>query len=447
MNGRLLVCWLLIVYFTLCSGLGLPNINDRRANKRNQGVKTRRGRNYVPGQSHPSNQKRDPTANIKKPGMIAHDLSQTDKQQRAEEGRRGVHNVANDHSGNTQNKRNYHARSREETGKQTGQRVRNTDLPAYIKRFSETKRAYIHNKKYADAYDLKNKKPMVWFHIQKAAGSWVCQRANEHEMLTYPSINCNMKAEGDDASSLGKEVYTLDCEERAEIFQNLNATWTHIERDWRDIDLRCPQFLYGTMLREPSNLMTSNLHFRNIKVGGVKAVVDYIHGRGGMNLDWVSRLIIPRSRRYPVGPALNFRLFDNVMVRLLNGLEGWHTPAGQVSQQQFEHAKQVLDTMDVVMILEHLDRDLIQLKKRWWAGGPEGVENPKEVGKETDNRANTTKKPKQDSLRTLLSPSYYQELMEINKHDVALYKYALQLAFKLSAGAGAATGVADAEDK
>ena len=75
--------------------------------------------------------------------------------------------------------------------------------------------------------DHSQRKPVIWLHIHKAGGTFMCKQASlENEEIVHPHKHCNYKnAKFDGIPALGKESIRLNCEKRAAIYRRQGATW------------------------------------------------------------------------------------------------------------------------------------------------------------------------------------------------------------------------------
>jgi hypothetical protein len=97
----------------------------------------------------------------------------------------------------------------------------------------------------------------AWWHVHKAAGSYMCEAAKTFEKVVSPLGNCNWNA-----NDMFCQPGGVSCEVRAAYFARQGATWGAVEHAIQPSDI-CPQFSYGTILRHPLSLMRSNHNFDN----------------------------------------------------------------------------------------------------------------------------------------------------------------------------------------
>ena len=116
-------------------------------------------------------------------------------------------------------------------------------------------------------------------------------------------------------------------------------------------------------------------------------------------------------------------LCPNYYTRMLNGM-GDHPKDTVITRNHFEKAKAVLDTFDVVMILE--DSDNVNLNKLIQLFGTMNEEMPT-IRKESNNKLK-----KQESnysylysfVRKELADPMHEMFREQNQFDIELYEYA-----------------------
>lgn len=199
---------------------------------------------------------------------------------------------------------------------------------------------------------LSNKqKPLLWIHIHKAAGTFMCMMAKRAgERIVRPQSNCNSAgpAGHDRYKDVGHRERAVTCARRKKIFTQFGFTWGAIERELWPSDHCWNHFDYGIMLRQPLDLIHSYLNY-NLKFHGG-------NGRASMKelerrLKWPPRL---RKRLWIRAPARfpEWLFLDNIMTRLLtNSME---VPAGGLKVQHVVKAKQILEHFKVVAVLEEL---------------------------------------------------------------------------------------------
>ena len=218
------------------------------------------------------------------------------------------------------------------------------------------------------------RKPVIWLHIHKSAGTWICQQAKlRGERIVQPEVTCNYKDHSlDGALESGLRPRRIPCSQRLQAYQWQGATWGQIEREFNHEDVGCGMdFLYGITVREPEHLMASVAKYNHF---WVQDVVPWLRSHAGRwptsescyskevwHCGDIAKLPVLRSGCQPDGCRFSFQFFDNFAVRLLNGYSGYWLPPGMVNQSHLSHAKQVISNCDIVLQLETLDNDYVQL--------------------------------------------------------------------------------------
>eukprot|EP00931_Biecheleriopsis_adriatica_P116709 TRINITY_DN92319_c0_g1_i1.p1 TRINITY_DN92319_c0_g1~~TRINITY_DN92319_c0_g1_i1.p1 ORF type:complete len:291 (+),score=53.33 TRINITY_DN92319_c0_g1_i1:72-944(+) len=253
----------------------------------------------------------------------------------------------------------------------------------------------------------RTRKPVIWLHVHKAAGLWMCESAQKREKVVEPHMTCNYNdSYVDGIQMMGKHV-NMDCKTRAKLFRDHGFTWGQIERHFSPADLDCHEaFLYGIMLREPMSMMESTANYNKFS-----------------NLDklipWLESASMNSLVEHPCGEGckhvgheeLGWQVFDNFVTRSLNGLEGFEVPPRGLHQRHLEHAKQVIADLDVVMILERIREDVKQLRSVF---GWTGLDVTKEIHSQRHS--------------FLLQGTLMKSLYAINGFDRELYDFAFQMA-------------------
>ena len=86
------------------------------------------------------------------------------------------------------------------------------------------------------------RRPVMWLHLHKAAGTWTCKRAvAQGERLlpqAHTTTTCNTPHDG--LAMLGEELpsssHAKCCASRTSTYQQHGATWGQMERDFRSYD-------------------------------------------------------------------------------------------------------------------------------------------------------------------------------------------------------------------
>ena len=271
------------------------------------------------------------------------------------------------------------------------------------------------------------RKPAIWIHFHKAAGTWICAQAKRRgEKILKPEATCNYRDwEVDGVQQMGARRQRLSCEERRSVYRSQAATWGQIEREYNEEDLDCgADFLYGAMVREPEHLMASVAAFNQFDLN---AVVLWLQSQAhrGEKLGGTAHVACPTDTAcYHHGhPQLSFQLFDNFMVRSLNGYSGWWLPPGTVNRNHLEHAKRVLSSFEMLLTIETLDDGYVQLMDH--------------LGWKRDAYSTMPVRPHGSTAHgtlgeSLRDPTAYLWLVALNSLDIELYMFAAALATKKS---------------
>lgn len=186
--------------------------------------------------------------------------------------------------------------------------------------------------------------PLLWIHIHKAAGSYICHMAQvAGEDIVRPNANCNLIGH-DGYGDSGHPERTMTCQQRAQLFRRRMWTFGAIERELYDKDLCFQQFDYGILLREPLDLMHSEMNYRAAQNAGTfgKGMVTALR----MEL---AKPNPPPAGRQQWGP---WKFFDNIQTRLLaNAL---NVPAGQINESHLRIARARLAKFRLVARVEDL---------------------------------------------------------------------------------------------
>lgn len=239
---------------------------------------------------------------------------------------------------------------------------------------------------------LGNRKPMMWVHIHKAAGSLICYSAGVNgERVVQPSGNCNWSGHDGGAGALYKE--RTNCSERHAHFAEHNYTWGQIERVLAD-EFCFDDFEYGVWLRDPMTLANSEAVFRSYTEQEINDSIDF--ARNEKRRPW-QRDAMPL-----------WMYFDNYVVRILGGPEVWNLPPGQIGMNEFNKAKMLLDRFAVKVAMEDVlaggrAQDKF-VKTTRWGQVPFKVVNP--------SAGSVTFTKEQEKL-----------IRESNKYDYLLYSF------------------------
>jgi len=191
------------------------------------------------------------------------------------------------------------------------------------------------------------KKPFLMVHIHKAAGTYMCNMAAKaRERIVQPNLNCNWK---DHDSYLDSGTrWRVNCDKRHSFFTRNGFTYGQIERELWPADLCWDEFSYGILLREPIDLMHSELNYRGLY-------------HGGLSKDAV---VADFKRRVESDPPLQtdhtqlpeWKTLDNFQTRIL--ANAMAVPAGQIGPEHLERARQVLANFTAVGRVADLKIDM-----------------------------------------------------------------------------------------
>jgi len=224
------------------------------------------------------------------------------------------------------------------------------------------------------------RKPFLWTHIHKCAGSSMCALANlnnENMTKAQSTMNCNtcgdtcrisvkdaMACEASWAARKCAYSASLSCTARQH-----RATSSSFMGQERFVDKQlCPEALnYGIMLREPLERLLSNTHYARTMEG---------YGAWDVSPEQVLSLIQPNASSCLDGACddcMNCNTverspaaYDNLYVRTLAGYDAFTLPAGQLTRAHLQAAKARLSAYSVVLILDEYENHEAQL--RHWLG-------------------------------------------------------------------------------
>lgn len=243
------------------------------------------------------------------------------------------------------------------------------------------------------------KKPLLWMHVHKAGGSFMCQMAKRNERVVAPEENCNWK--GHDGYQQSGQAYTrVSCDERAKAFHRRGFTYGQVEREM-DSNEVCDEFRYGVMLREPMSLMHSLL---NYEIWYTQKFAHHNLNIPPDMVDWLKGKI--NDQTVPGDQFAPWVHLDNFQTRVI--ANAFDVPAGQISDEHVEKARSFLQNNGfMVHILEDLPTQgeslFNELGWKWQAGALH-----RKV-----NQLAMEERP--------FMPEEKQYLKELNKYDYALY--------------------------
>lgn len=187
---------------------------------------------------------------------------------------------------------------------------------------------------------MRRRKPMMWVHIHKSAGSFICAGAVLNgESIVKPSGNCNWAEHDNGAGGLGSE--RTNCSKRTEYFEQHNYSWGQIERVLAD-EFCYTTFDYGIWLRDPVSLAESEANWHHM----------YTPGEISTSLNCV---VQKRGELCPVKQKDDMPLwmyFDNYVVRIVGGPSVWNLPPGHVEERHARLALERLHPFKIVLVME-----------------------------------------------------------------------------------------------
>jgi hypothetical protein len=289
--------------------------------------------------------------------------------------------------------------------------------------------------------------PVIWLHVHKAGGTLICGMAQKMGERVPPSKAKMCNAKDDEQSGdgtkglryLGRERWS--CTERFDAYQTgteclgahggRSCTWGQIEREVEpEIELECPQFAYGTTVREPMELLASNINFHHdIGVHHV-AVIRWLRSVVAARNAGKAPPACTKKRGCQLHPRLAFLPYDNPVTRYLNGRVGWTVPPTQLSHVHFEAATAALSKFAVVVRLSALAADAVQFTASF--GWPRDKvlavlhhSTTAERGATNGTAATVQGKHTNHSIELGDDESF---LRQLNLWDLKLYAHACQLA-------------------
>ena len=249
-------------------------------------------------------------------------------------------------------------------------------------------------------------KPLMYVHVHKSLGTWMCWAANAHGAATHDDADCSERED----SCWGASEFdsTGTCAARVQQLERHNWTFYEIERfvdfsegagDW------CPQqFSYSMIVRDPIKRAASQMSAN-------KQTVDDIRG-------WFDT---PKVFTQRAGFITSHIPYDNFYVRTLCGLECFFLPPGAITAAHLEKAKQQLEQLDAVLMADDLLTQLIQVEAlTGWRGLQESAR--RFVHNNGCARAGT------NCTKWEMSPSAEEFLRSHNQLDFELYDYAADVA-------------------
>jgi len=195
------------------------------------------------------------------------------------------------------------------------------------------------------------RKPVVWLHVHKSAGSTICETARQNgENTALGDIgNCNLLS--DDVMNLHRDdaaLKPLTCAERRQQARAGSVTWMQIEREFNEGDL-CDGFLYGTSLRDPAMLAQSLVNYYGVGAGYKKCLEKPAEHCAEKTVGHAPEGLPFLDSSEPV-----WLYFDNFLVRVLGGHDVMMLPPGAINASHQQMALDVLAKFDLAIRVEDL---------------------------------------------------------------------------------------------
>mmetsp|Transcript_125035 Transcript_125035/g.266877 ORF Transcript_125035/g.266877 Transcript_125035/m.266877 type:complete len:307 (+) Transcript_125035:95-1015(+) len=193
-----------------------------------------------------------------------------------------------------------------------------------------------------DGFKRNTRKPIVWIHIHKNAGTTICDLAQLNNETIVSGANCYWGHH--DSQLLINTSNHTSCAERRHAYATNHWTFGMIEREIHEDDI-CEGFMYGILLREPVSHAVS---FANAEFANVTRDLA-CHRSGALPCDqWMFK----RGARPTVQSWI---IFDNYQVRTLLGEDGLKIPPGKVTEQHVWKVIAMLSKFDLVSFVEELE--------------------------------------------------------------------------------------------
>lgn len=281
--------------------------------------------------------------------------------------------------------------------------------------------------------DQTETRPLLWLHIHKEAGTFACLAAVVNgERIVAPSVNCNWKAfdliwqgtcnatvcDGSSRGGVGsRNFHASTCQNRALYFSRGNYTFGAIEREFHKEDL-CPDFRYGTALREPLAALASKVIFdtKNLYVTAASYGVA-VPDQKVFELGWFKEFLNvvfnsssedavytdPEESVYGL-PA--WKLLDNYKIRAILGDEAFNVGPGQINVLHLRKAIERLNRFDFIKIIDRPSAGE-------WNGTSRTINWDAGIGQRYNSHPH----------EHIFDEEVRDRLMELNKYDVALFNH------------------------
>mmetsp|Transcript_125034 Transcript_125034/g.266874 ORF Transcript_125034/g.266874 Transcript_125034/m.266874 type:complete len:305 (+) Transcript_125034:95-1009(+) len=243
-----------------------------------------------------------------------------------------------------------------------------------------------------DGFKRNTRKPIVWIHIHKNAGTTICDLAQLNNETIVSGANCYWGHH--DSQLLINTSNHTSCAERRHAYATNHWTFGMIEREVHEDDV-CEGFLYGTLLREPVSHAVS------------MATYDRINANRDIECLRSGALQCDQSLFWPKKPVHSWIVFDNYQIRTLLGEEGLKIPPRQVTEQHAQQVIAMLSKFDLVSVVDELD-----------SATPEMLKNTFGWNITSAPPSNELRRPEQN-----ISDQNMAYIEELNKMDRMVYDY------------------------
>lgn len=197
------------------------------------------------------------------------------------------------------------------------------------------------------------RKPVMWVHMHKAAGTFMCVCAGRAgENVVNPNDGtCNSKVLHDTffPDGLLSSAQHNNCKDRTTYIRQNNFTWSQIEHEVSKGDFCKIDFIYGIMLRETISRLTSYVNWNTQKIHG------YLYQQFLKCIENRDISICPTFPDATDNYNFGYREYDNFAVRTLGGYSTMQLPPGGVTVKHFDEAVSLLNQFDIILPLEQLD--------------------------------------------------------------------------------------------
>lgn len=250
------------------------------------------------------------------------------------------------------------------------------------------------------------KRPWLYLHIHKAAGSHMCELAMKaREQIVVPSQKCHWE-EHDMPEHMGKPETSIRCEQRMQYMKDNGATYAHIAREFRLRYDYCPvYFTYATTIRHPMGRINAQM------ISDCGSGLGRERTKAAVMSDLRIRLGLDQGEIVTMGEE-TWKFYDNFQIRII--ADAYNVPAGGISSEHVAKAKKVLESFDVVGIAEDL-KDPQYIKALANAMGWTGLSNAylrRDERTHTENRCSMTRVEE-------------EWLGKLNEPEIQLYNWAV----------------------